>query len=235
MKSEEVVQSSEYSTPTGYTVHVSAPNARKVPLRTALNPESRDRRATAAALAVVSAIAIACAFGPQWAQYLGLALVIGALALSTWHSWREIDRLTAEHAAIVKAMRAQAKAAAHAHHEEQMAMIERFASRTRAQREQYEELQATLAELEAELADERAAQLELRAELGESRTEVAEGHARIASLEKLVAQVTQQLEATTAELEELQAASPDAEVLHMPRRVSKPSDEGIELAQRRQA
>lgn len=215
MQPEDAGQVGRGDRSAGYTGPVSAPNAHSVPpTRAAAGAAPLERRTTALILAVVSAIAIGCAFGPQWAQFLGLGLVILALVWSTLASWREIDRLTAEHTAALRAMRQQAKAAAHAHHLEQMAMIERFSARATAQRARLGELTATLSALQDELADERE-------QLANATAELTTGRERIASLEKLVSQVSAQLESAEAELEELQALTPDAEVLHMPRRVSE--------------
>lgn len=189
---------------------------------------SPSRRITVTGLVLVSLGAIACAaVGQTWSIYVGLALVIAALAWSTWSSWREIDRLTALHHEQVRAMREQVRATSRAHHIELMGLVSRFNARA-------ETHAAHLATLRAELAKEHSNAQALRSDLGTSQDSLAASSARIAELQKQLSVVEAQLAVATTELENLSATA-DAQVVQMPRRGSR-RDAAVESdAGRRQA
>lgn len=130
-----------------------------------LAPTDSSRRSTAAVLALVSLAAVACAaLERPWATWLGLGLVIVALVWMTWSSWRALDGQRDEHARQIRALRQQARADAHAHHLEMMAMVDRFETRIRAERDRNAELQNQLAAVErAEERDSAPVRLPRRA------------------------------------------------------------------------
>lgn len=177
-----------------------------------------SRRQSLVILSVGTVAALACTLGPLWLVRVGLGIAILTAMLQVWQSWRQLDRMTTEHAAQLKGLRHEARDAAHAHHLEMMAAIARFTKRQEAYRAQIAQAHARIEGLQGELA---------------TVSEDAETkQARISALNKQISELQKQL------------AAAEDEVLNLPRRglsrrhldvSSIPLVYPIEAQQRRQA
>lgn len=124
-----------------------------------LTPGSRFRSPSFAVLCGGTVLALGLALASGWWLRAGLVVALLTAATVLVLTWREMDRVVAEHAAEVAELRAEAKlardqarAAAHRHHEESMAMIERFNQRQAALRSQITAGQQQAVKLQTELA-----------------------------------------------------------------------------------
>lgn len=151
------------------------------PVAANTNPPSPSRTTTLAVLVVGSILALGCAFGPAWLVRVGLAIAVLTAVASVLTTWRQMDRMVAEHTAQLQQLRDEAREAAHRHHAESMAMIDRFAARTAAWKQEIAEARS---EIEALRADHAAASLDAEAK-----------QTRISALNKVVADLEKQLRA----------------------------------------
>lgn len=147
---------------------------------------SPARRRTFILLCVGSVLAVGCAFGPEWLVRVGLGVALLTAVASVWMTWREMDRMVLQHMGELKALRDEAREAAHAHHVEMMVTIARFTKRQEAYRAQIAE---ATAEIERLTADVAAVSLDAEAK-----------QTRISALNKIVSDMEKQLSAAEDEV-----------------------------------
>ncbi|MEL4503694.1 hypothetical protein AAEX63_02175 [Luteococcus sp. H138] len=152
----------------------------------------QSRRQSLVILSVGTIAALACSLGPLWLTRVGLGIALLTTFVTVWLSWRQMDAMLVEHAAELKALRHQARDAAHAHHVEMMATIARHTKRQEA-------LRAQLAEAQGQLGA-------VRVELTGAQQEAATKQQRISALNKRISDLEKQL------------AAAEDEVLNLPRR-----------------
>lgn len=159
---------------------------------------SNSRSSTLAILCVGTVLALACSVGPVWLVRVGLGVALLTAFASVLLTWRQMDRMVAEHMAEVKALRDQARVAATAHHTEMMNAIARFNERQEAYR--------------AEIAGHKAEIAGLRSDVAAVSLDAEAKQTRIAALNKIVSDLEKELASATDEMELAQ------QVMSLPRR-----------------
>lgn len=167
--------------------------------------QSHERTIALTILTVGTVAALASMLGDVWALRAGVVVAILMAFAAVFVVWRQLTTERAWHAEEMKhEMDLRAKQATR-HHNESVAMIERYNARA-------ENLRAVIAKLRSQLAAARSELSTMRGNAAWLRGEVAERQARIEALEKQI-----------AELE----AEDTANIVAMPRQELSPSIQDI--------
>lgn len=143
---------------------------------------SVERRITFAVLVVGSIASIALAFGPEWMVRIGVGVALVMAFVSVALSWRELERVHAAHRIELKALYSASMEQANRHHQESLAMVERFDARA-------EQLKETINRVTSELAAARSELSTMRGNGAWLRGEIAERQSRIFALESRISEL----------------------------------------------
>lgn len=143
---------------------------------------SVERRITLAVLVIGSIASIALAFGPEWMVRIGVGVALVMAFVSVALSWRELERVHVAHRIELKALYNASMEQADRHHQESLAMVERFDARA-------EQLKETINRVTSELAAARSELSTMRGNSAWLRGEIAERQSRIHTLESRISEL----------------------------------------------
>lgn len=152
--------------------------------------QENERTYALTILGIGTAVSLASLIGGLWIVRAGVVVAILMAFAATWMAYSQLRREREAHRAEISREVIARKELVSKHHEDSMAMLDRFTRRHHTQQTQLASVRRQLGAAKAELATMRGNSAWLRGELAERQARIQQLTEQVAALEASLAEVT---------------------------------------------